>query len=75
MIRINSVPGDETSIELTGNPCDLCVEMAILIEHFTQRILERAVDPYEAAPEIRDLFSGAIESALASVKGETAWQR
>lgn len=68
MIRINSVPGDETSIELTGNPCELCVEMAILIEHFTQRILERAADPHEAAQEIRDLFSGAIESALEDVK-------
>lgn len=68
MIKIVSVPDEDCTLDMVGNPHDLCVEMAIALEHFTERILERAAAPAEAARQISVLFTGAIGDALEKVK-------
>ena len=59
---------EDFRLEMLGKPEDLCTEMAIVIEHFTSRILERTVDPVDAAVKIAMLFTTAIDSAVHKTK-------
>ena len=37
MIKIVSVPDEDCTLDMVGNPHDLCVEMAIALEHLDRK--------------------------------------